>query len=108
MSCWLDSLREQCQQRQIGDVAAELGYSRASISLALHDKYPGDTKHIQAAVERAYPSETVDCPVLGVLVRSRCHTLQDQPLGGALGGLKMQLYVSCRICPNKCDKEPES
>ena len=52
---WLDVLREQCQGRQIVDVAAELGYSRGAISMALHGKYPGDTKHIQTAVKRAYP-----------------------------------------------------
>ena len=52
---WLDVLREQCQGRQITEVATELGYSRGAISMALHGKYPGDTKHIKAAVERTYP-----------------------------------------------------
>lgn len=108
MSCWLDALHEQCQGRQIGDVAAELGYSRASISLVLHGKYPGDTKRIQAAVERVYPSEAVDCPVLGVLARDKCQFHQSQPFGGASGGLRVQLYMSCKSCPNKCDKEPGS
>jgi hypothetical protein len=106
MSCWLSALHEQCQGRQIEDVAAELGYSRTSISLVLHGKYPGDTKHIQAAVERVYPGDTVDCPVLGVLARERCQFHQAKPFGGASGGLRVQLYMSCKICPNR--KEPES
>lgn len=52
---WLDVLRQQCEGRQILEVANELGYSRGAISLALHGKYPGDTRHIEAAVGRAYP-----------------------------------------------------
>jgi hypothetical protein len=105
--CWLDVLQRQCQGRQIAEVASELGYSRGAISMALHGKYPGDTKHIQAAVERMYPSDTVSCPVLGELDRDQCQFHQSRPMGGAPGGARMRLYLSCKSCPNRCEKECE-
>lgn len=101
---WLDALREQCQGRQIAEVASELGYSRGAISMALHGKYPGDTRHIQAAVERVYPGSTVNCPVLGELARDKCLFHQSRPFG-ATSGVRVQLYRSCKTCPHHCHKE---
>ncbi|MGY3910772.1 hypothetical protein ACW5XW_02805 [Aeromonas piscicola] len=102
--CWIDTLREQCLSRQIQVVAAELGYSRTAVSKVINGKYPGNTKHIQAAVERAYPANTVSCPVFGELARDKCLFHQSQPLR-ATTGVRVLLYRSCKICPHNCHKE---
>lgn len=57
---WLDLLRDQVSQRGLGAVAAELGYSKAALSLVLNGKYDSSTARIEAAVLRAFGS--IQCP----------------------------------------------
>lgn len=60
---WRELLRDQVSQRGrggLGAVAAELGYSKAAISLVLNDKYNSRTNRIEAAVLKAYGS--IPCP----------------------------------------------
>lgn len=57
---WLDLLRDQVFQRGLGTVAAELSYSKSTLSLLLNGKYDANPRRIEAAVVQTYGS--IHCP----------------------------------------------
>lgn len=85
-------------------VAAELGYARSAISQAMDGKYPGDTKHLRAAIVEAYASR-IDCPHLGTdLAPETCREYRERSMQEALGSRDtVKLWQACRICSRNPD-----
>lgn len=81
-------------------VAAELGYARSALSQAMDGKYPGDTRHLRAAVISAYASR-VSCPHLGTdLSPEQCRDNRERTMQEALGSRDtVKLWQACRSCP---------
>jgi len=91
-------------------VAAELGYARSTLSLAMDGKYPGETKHLRAAIIAAYASRVL-CPHLGTdIAPARCLENRTRTLQQSLGSREaVKQWQACQTCtqnPN-ATRQPE-
>lgn len=91
-------------------VAAELGYARSALSQAMDGKYPGDTKHLRAAIIAAYASR-VNCPHLGVdIAPAQCLENRTRTLQQSLGSREaVKQWQACQTCTQnpKSTSQPE-
>lgn len=101
---WLDCLRAACQHESQKAVASRIGYSAAVVNQVLKGTYKGDMGRVQAAVEGALLSTTVECPVIGELPRQRCIEYQRSPYAPT-NPMRVQLYRTCRQCKNRIKRE---
>jgi hypothetical protein len=103
---WLQLVREESARSSIATVAARLGYSRTTISLALAGKYPGNTGKIEAkALQVLEPVTEVACPYLGAsipVVDCRAFAEQRAPTHNPN---KMNHWRACCQCQNRCKGE---
>ncbi len=102
-SSWITALRKACAETTQAAVARKLGVSTSMISQALKGGYnKGRTDRLQTLVEIELMAQTVDCPIIGTLLKRRCieHQTRDSRFATA-NPLKMQLYRACRSgCPH--------
>lgn len=97
---WLNELRSQCASLGRQKVSDITGYSRATLSQVLNNKYKGNLKEVEKAVRGAFLGETVMCPVLGELETNKCMSYQKEKRS-AVNPLRVQLYRNCNgNCPN--------
>lgn len=98
-------LAEACSARTSRAVAKQLGYSDATISFALANKYQnGDLPKLFAAIRGLLMGETVDCPENGELRRDMCLRLQARPFNPTNSASARQ-YHACRRCPLRQQKD---
>lgn len=97
---WLSILKAAVQRSSQGQVASQLNYSRATISLVLADKYPGNTKHIQQKVIKKLA--TVECPHTGVVITMTDCYLTAHGKAPTHNPAKMAQWRACRVCKNNC------
>jgi hypothetical protein len=95
---WLDLLRARVDTKgSIAAVAAELGYSRSAISLALDGKYPAKVTKLKAAVVAAFT--ICDCPYLArTLAAAECRQYRTRPLPQSQPD-QLKHWCSCQQCP---------
>jgi len=97
---WLLELRNQCRKKPQTKVAAELGYSPATVNQVLAGKYKGSLARVAETVCSVYLGETVICPVMGELEKHRCRQFQKEPFA-ATNPVRVRRYRACRMgCPN--------
>ncbi|PZU93088.1 MAG: transcriptional regulator [Chelatococcus sp.] len=98
------SLAEACRAHSSRAVARQLGYSDATISYLLANKYPGDRDKLFAKIRGAFMGETVICPILDEIGRDRCLTEQAKPFA-ATNSTRARLFHACKTCPNRQQKD---
>lgn len=90
----------------IAAVAAALGYSRPSISMALSGQYKGNTGRLAARI-RDVLRAAVECPHLGqTIAASRCAELRALPLSTS-NRAALKQWQACRVCPHGATRETE-
>lgn len=98
-------LAEACRARSQRAVAQQLGYSDATISYVLSNKYQnGDLPKLFLTIRGALMGETVECPVLGEIARDQCLDNQGKPFSTA-NPARARLYRACRRCPHRQQKD---
>jgi len=86
----------------IQKVADELGYARASLSLALRDKYIGSTERLEQTVIRVLGS--VNCPHLGqIITPEQCQAYKHRE-APTQNPADMRHWRACQQCPLACKK----
>lgn len=97
---WVAELAKIADARGLKGAGQAIGYTGSLVSGVLNAKYAGDMAAVEKSVRWALLSETVECPVLGMIDRSRCLEEQRQPFR-ATSAFRAQLYHACRGgCPN--------
>lgn len=103
---WMQLVREESARTNITLVAARLGYSRTTISLALAGKYKGSTGKIEAqALHVLEPVLDVACPYLEISIPvADCvgYSAQRAPTHNPN---KMHHWRACHQCQNRCKGE---
>ena len=99
---WVMALAEACDRSSQNSVAKRLGYSGATISGVIKNKYRGDIERVEQAVRGSLMSETVMCPVLGDLRRDRCLINQKKAKNpNPTSSVSMRLAKACKhTCPH--------
>lgn len=105
MMSWHDILKREVAASTVTAVAEKIGYKRTSLSLALHGNYPGDTKHIAAAIVETF-SQEITCPHLKrEIAPAECREMRDAPMPQS-DPKKFRHWTVCRSCPNNPGKAP--
>lgn len=100
MPDWIRELAGLASRRSLNAAAKRLGYSPATLSQTLANKYPGDLEKIAATVRGALMGETVLCPVLGDIGRDACLAWQAKPRA-VTNAVRTRVFRACRSgCPN--------
>jgi hypothetical protein len=99
MPDWVAVLASMCDQESQKRAAKRTGYSATVINQVLANTYTGDLKAVQKAIEGAFLSVKLICPVLGEIPAQVCITKQRQPLR-ATNPMRVRLWHACRKCPN--------
>lgn len=84
-------------------VAKMLGYSTATVSLVLNDKYSGDMEKFLTRVEEVFGDRIVDCPLLGEILLGKCVEERRRPFSTA-NPTRVKLYRTCKLCAFNSDK----
>ncbi|GGB55303.1 hypothetical protein GCM10011316_29210 [Roseibium aquae] len=100
MPDWVRELAALASRTSLNAAAKRLGYSPATLSQTLANKYPGDLEKIAATVRGALLGETVVCPVLGEIGRDACLSWQAKPRA-VTNAVRTRVFRACRSgCPN--------
>ena len=100
MPDWILALAEECDRTSQAATARALGFSPASVSLALRNTYPASLKKLEQAVRGTLMRKTVDCPVCGELNLKDCLKHQAAKFA-ATNPTRVELYRACRNgCPH--------
>lgn len=97
---WKDVLRQYRDTHGGKNTAKAIGYSTTVVSQVLSGTYKGDMKAVQQKVEGALMGATVDCPVIGELLRNRCLEYQRLPFA-ATNPNRVRFASACPKCPNR-------
>lgn len=99
---WLEIMKHAVRQSSQGQVAKELGVSKAMVSLVLHGKYKADTAQIQTKIKKIYGSGgVVRCPVMGSISPEKCADTHEKAkkIGFRAGNPEtLRFYKQCREC----------
>lgn len=94
---WLTLLRAEAAATSIAATARRIGYARASVSLALAGKYPGDTAKLARAALTALKGR-VACPGLGEeIAAADCRDWATKPFA-ATSAYRVRMWQACRAC----------
>lgn len=92
---WIGELAELAQTQGLNACAARLGYSSATISQTIGNKYAGDLGKLEDKVRGVLMGATVDCPVLGEIGRDVCLGWQGKERA-TTNAMRARLYRACR------------
>ena len=97
---WIGELAELAQAQGLNACAARLGYSSATISQTIGNKYAGDLAKLEDKVRAVLMGTKVDCPILGEIGRDACLEWQGKPRA-TTNAMRARLYRACRNnCPH--------
>ncbi|WFE92284.1 transcriptional regulator [Roseibium porphyridii] len=97
---WIEELADMAERRGLNACATQLGYSSATISQTISNKYRGDLSKIEDKVRGALMGKTVMCPILGELGRHKCLNWQTKPRA-ITNATRTKMYHACRNgCPH--------
>lgn len=98
---WVQRLAQEIEATSQNRAAKALGYSPATISQIIRNKYPADSSGIEERVRGIFMAEKVDCPALGLIPRDACQDWRKK--GRNFAGhnpLRVRMARACRDCPN--------
>lgn len=93
----LGLLRQKVKDLGQAEVANRLGYSKATVSLVINDKYNGNLNSVLLKVKEVFGGLKVSCPVLGEIDLSECAENKRQPFS-ASNPLRVRLFKTCKWC----------
>ncbi|WP_027358865.1 helix-turn-helix domain-containing protein [Desulforegula conservatrix] len=93
----LGLLRQKVDDFGQGEVAKRLGYSKATVSLVINDKYNGNLNSVLLKVKEVFGGLKVNCPVLGEIDLAECAENKRQPFS-ASNPLRVRLFKACKAC----------
>ena len=93
----LTLLKQKVNDLTQGEVAKRLGYSKATISLVVNEKYNGDLNSVLSKVKEVFGGLKVNCPVLGEIDLAECAENKRQPFS-ATNPLRVRLFKACKSC----------
>ena len=96
---WVEALAAACDARSQSAVAQRVGYSAATLSYVLGNKYQGDGRAVERAVRQALMRAELTCPVLGPIDGAACVAHQRLPFSPH-NPQRVALYRTCRACPH--------
>lgn len=102
MPAWVRALAEACDKSSQGKVAERLGNSAAVVNQVLGRLYKGRLDRVEQRVRGELMRETVRCPVLGEISKRDCLDHQGRRFS-ATNPVRVKLYQSCPVCPNRED-----
>lgn len=98
---WIAVLREEARCTSIAKAAKRISYSTTTVSEILSGKYRADPAAIRQAVEGALMSATVECPALGMEIRTnQCLEFQRRKIEQATSPHHVRLFRTCPTCPH--------
>jgi len=92
---WVTALAERVTADGLAAAGRRCGYSAATLSYVLANKYRGDIGRVEQAVRGAFLNERVMCPVVGEIGRDRCLKEQKRDDVG-VSAARTRLYHKCR------------
>lgn len=97
---WIAALAAAADRLGGKAVADRIGFSRATVSLVVNNKWSRDLTAVERAVRGALMAETVDCPVVGAIGTDLCGQHQKAPWAPH-NPQRIQFYRACRGgCPH--------
>ena len=102
---WRNLLAAQVDAHGLGAVALKVGYSKATLSLVLNNKYDADTCHIEEAVCLAFG--TIACPFEErEMAMECCLTWCNRPVPTS-SAWALRHWAACQSCPhNLAERKP--
>lgn len=97
---WFKTLKEQIASKSMSVVAAELNYSKTTLSLIVNGKYAGKTtERVREKVLMTY--DVVACPYQNQMIAmSECVALATMS-APTHNPIKMQQWRACQNCPKR-------
>lgn len=97
---WVQGLARECAKTSQNKVAKRLGYSAATVSFVLGNRYTGDMKRFEEVYRGVFEAAVVACPELGEVKMDECHKWQGRALSFAgTNSRRVHMYRACRRCP---------
>lgn len=94
-SDWREILADAVARTSVADVARRMGVARTSVSLLLHDRYPGGTSNMAA---RVLSSLVEPCPVYGgPRVAGSCAARRAAPVPTS-NPFALRKWRECKTC----------
>lgn len=100
---WVEVLRDEARRTSQAKAGARIGYSASVVCQVLKGSYiAGDLSAVRKAVEGALMAATVECPALGMELRTdRCIAFQRATTSRNAGTPhNARLARTCPTCPN--------
>ncbi|TWB58713.1 hypothetical protein [Nitrospirillum viridazoti] len=92
---WVEALARECDSSNQRRAALRVGYSAATVSMVLSNRYKGDLKAVEAAVRDTLMRSTVTCPALGEISGEDCRRHQAAPFS-AINPSAVAVFRACR------------
>lgn len=92
---WVTVLAERATAEGLAAAGRRCGYSAATLSYVLANKYRGDLSRVEQAVAGAFMNARVMCPIVGEIGRDRCLNEQKRDDVG-VSAARTRLYHKCR------------
>jgi hypothetical protein len=92
---WVLALAAEADRGTARAAALSIGYSAATVSLVLANRYTGDLTAVEQVVRGRLMALTVPCPVVGDLAADTCLFHQRQPWAPH-NPQRIQFYRACR------------
>lgn len=96
---WVEALARACNETSQVKVARRVGYSAATVSYVLANRYVGDMAAVEQAVRATIMAATITCPELGELALTDCLEWRRRSQDfQATSSLRTRMFNVCRVC----------
>ncbi|MBC7168709.1 hypothetical protein [Phenylobacterium sp.] len=98
---WVLVLAQEADRTSQGKAAAKVGYSPATVSYVLGNRYTGDLGAVSAKVEAALMNGKITCPEMGEMSLAQCLEWRDRAGTFApTSSLRRVMFEACNACPH--------
>lgn len=98
---WVRALAEEADRTSQNLVAKAIGYSAATVSNIIGNKYAADTTALENQVRASLMAETIACPEVGEMSLAHCLDWRRRAAGEfqPLGSVHRTMRRACKHCP---------
>lgn len=102
---WVKVLAQRCDETSQSRAAGLVGYSAATLSYVIGNRYGGDMPAVEERVRATLMASTIICPEMGELSLAQCLEWRKraehfQPTSS----LRRIMLSACRACPRNVGK----
>lgn len=101
LPAWVEALADRADLTSQNRAAAEIGYSSATVSYVIGNRYTGDLARVEERVRATILTEAVLCPRLDEIPLASC--LEWREAAGrpftAISSLHTEMRRACAACP---------